>query len=71
MTIMRPNAMPCYGGFTCSTKAMKIVNTTTFLLYKKTHYGLVISGPRINGDPFSKDAKGMDIPSGDNAAFGQ
>jgi hypothetical protein len=38
---------------------------------KKTYYGFVISGPRIKGVPFGKEAKGMEVPSGDNAALGQ
>ena len=38
---------------------------------KKTYYGFVISGIRIKGDLFGKEAKGIEVPSGDNAAFRQ
>lgn len=31
----------------------------------------MISGPRTSGVPFGKDAKGIEVPSGDKAAFGQ
>jgi len=72
MSIMGPNTMPGYGGFTWSTNH-KVVNIQCFNIFlkKKTHYGFVISGPSIKGVPFGKEAKGMEVPSGDNAALGQ
>ena len=38
---------------------------------KKTYYGFVISGPRINGVLLGKEAKGIEIPSPVKAALGQ
>ena len=63
MTIMWPNAMPSYYS--------EPLNIIKIEILKTKHYGLVISGPRINSVSFSNDAKGIEVPSGDSAAFGQ
>jgi hypothetical protein len=54
-------------------KVFKIMKSCIIICngYIKTHYGLVISGPRINGVPLGKESKHMEVPSGDKAAFGQ